>query len=435
MSSLPPSNLRCRHGCQWSRDFLTKYQIGKSIGAGSYGCIHEGIDKNTMQSVAIKKIRCFSSDPTEVKHLLREISILRMVKGHPGLISLEYLATSSPTERLEEIDLVFKRYDTDLHQIIRSLQPLKNEHLQYFIYQVICGVYSLHSAGLIHRDLKPSNLLIKSNCDLKICDFGLARAFKKIDTSFELPSPPQLFRQQTAYIVTRWYRSPEVILNYGAEQASDMWSVGCILAELVLRRPLFTADDYLGMLKVIFQLIGTPSAEDCNHLRYEGSKNYVKNLPAIKPQSFSDVFKNAEPNLIDLLEKLLVFNPAKRLTAEQALAHPFLQEFFLKEDVLKFPFKEKTPEDEQSLASYYQFEKELDDGSEKSNEEIIEWGCKLIQEEIKRYQPAAPNVSSAMTLSSSINGFFHTDEKQPQETQPTPFHTKSPDDKSVPIVP
>ena len=159
--------------------------------------------------------------------------------------------------------------ETDLSQIIKSNQPLSDDHIQFFLYQILRGLKYIHSAGIYHRDLKPRNLLVNSNCDLKICDFGLARA-----------DIPELQTAQTAltdYIATRWYRAPEVILSwkkYGP--AIDVWSVGCILAELIIRKPLLPAASEEEQLNMITKLLGNPSQKLINKIENEKNKDFVQ---------------------------------------------------------------------------------------------------------------------------------------------------------------
>jgi len=144
--------------------------------------------------------------------------------------------------------------EADLHQIIKSGQALTNEHVQYFTYQILRGMKYVHSASVIHRDLKPGNLLVNSDCELKICDFGLSRGYDS--------SPEDGATQMTEYVATRWYRAPEIMLalrRYGT--AIDVWSIGCILGELLLGRPLFKGKDYVDQLNKILEVLGTPSSE------------------------------------------------------------------------------------------------------------------------------------------------------------------------------
>ncbi|VFQ91459.1 unnamed protein product [Cuscuta campestris] len=205
--------------------------------------------------------------------------------------------------------------DTDLHQIIRSHQSLSEEHCQYFMYQVLRGLKYIHSANVIHRDLKPSNLLLNANCDLKICDFGLART--NLDNEF-----------MTEYVVTRWYRAPELLLNTSDYTAAiDVWSVGCIFMELMNRKPLFQGKDHVHQLRLITELLGTPSDSDIGYIQNESAKRYIRQLPCHPRQQLARVFPHVHPLAIDLVEKMLTFNPSKRITVEEALAHPYLAQF------------------------------------------------------------------------------------------------------------
>jgi mitogen-activated protein kinase 1/3 len=179
----------------------------------------------------------------------------------------------------------------------------------------------MHSASVIHRDLKPNNLLVNANCDLKICDLGLARV-----------STHPLKSMLTCYVVTRWYRAPELLLgtkNYTS--AIDMWSVGCILAELLGRKALFQGKDYIEMLRMIVSVLGTPAPEDYSFAS-EKAIAFILQMEKRQKQNLDKMFPAASPQAIDLLTKLLVFDPKKRLTAEQALEHPYMQELHDPED-------------------------------------------------------------------------------------------------------
>jgi len=163
--------------------------------------------------------------------ILREVKILRQL-DHDNIIRiLDMYPPSAPN--FEDIYMVTDVMETDLHRVIYSKQPLTEEHHAYFVHQIIRGLVYLHSAHVVHRDLKPSNLLVNKDCSLKICDFGLARVLSlSEDTEDAL--------ERTDYVVTRWYRAPEVVLlasNYTI--AIDVWAVGCILGELVERKPVF----------------------------------------------------------------------------------------------------------------------------------------------------------------------------------------------------
>eukprot|EP01017_Pseudomicrothorax_dubius_P021801 TRINITY_DN2344_c0_g1_i1.p1 TRINITY_DN2344_c0_g1~~TRINITY_DN2344_c0_g1_i1.p1 ORF type:complete len:251 (-),score=40.03 TRINITY_DN2344_c0_g1_i1:84-836(-) len=204
--------------------------------------------------------------------------------------------------------------ETDLHRVIYSRQDLTDEHIQYFVYQILRGMYYMHSANVIHRDLKPSNLLLNKNCDLKICDLGLARGFEQ-ENEFK-----------TEYVVTRWYRAPEVILNASEyTKAIDVWSIGCIFAELLGRTPLFPGDDYLDQIQRIIAVLGTPNADQLSFIGNESAMKYVKSLPKRSTQQWQSLYPKANPVGMDLLSKMLTFNPDRRLTVEECLRHPYFE--------------------------------------------------------------------------------------------------------------
>lgn len=201
--------------------------------------------------------------------------------------------------------------DTDLHKVIHSKNVLSNDHMQYFLYQILRGLKYIHSADVIHRDLKPPNLLVNENCDLKICDLGLARG---VDNSAVL----------TEYVVTRWYRAPEVMVASEYSKQIDVWSVGCIFAELLGKKALFPGKDYISQMELIFSIIGTPSEEDMKTVTNENAFQFIRNLKPQKKVPFKSLYPKAHPDALDLLEKMLTFNPNKRITVDDALAHPYL---------------------------------------------------------------------------------------------------------------
>lgn len=184
----------------------------------------------------------------------------------------------------------------------------------------------MHSCGILHRDLKPRNLLVNSNCDLKICDFGLSRS--NIDS---LMTSSALL---TDYIATRWYRAPEVILSWKQYTgAIDVWSVGCILAELMRRKVLLPASSEQEMMHMITELIGSPSSDLVNQIEDEDNKKFMRELPKRKGTDFNELFKAwPNPDAIDLVKKMLTFDPEKRITIEQALAHPYMKKLHVEED-------------------------------------------------------------------------------------------------------
>ncbi|KAG9646716.1 mitogen-activated protein kinase spm1, partial [Aureobasidium melanogenum] len=208
--------------------------------------------------------------------------------------------------------------ECDLAAIIRSGQPLTDAHFQSFIYQILCGLKYIHSANVLHRDLKPGNLLVNADCELKICDFGLARGF-----SNEPDNVAAGF--QTEYVATRWYRAPEIMLSFAEyTKAIDVWSVGCILAELLGGKPFLKGKDYVDQLNQILHVLGTPDESTLQLIGSPRAREYVRGLPYMPRIPYQQFFPRANSDALDLLEKMLAFVPAKRITTEEALEHPYL---------------------------------------------------------------------------------------------------------------
>ena len=224
--------------------------------------------------------------------------------------------------------------ECDLAAIIRSGQPLTDAHFQSFIYQILCGLKYIHSANVLHRDLKPGNLLVNADCELKICDFGLARGFSM--------DPEENAGYMTEYVATRWYRAPEIMLSFQSytkasekippkpyplpllTNAVDVWSIGCILAELLGGRPFFKGRDYVDQLNQILHYLGTPNEETLSRIGSPRAQEYVRNLPFMPKVPFQRLFSNANPDALDLLDRMLAFDPSSRISVEEALEHRYL---------------------------------------------------------------------------------------------------------------
>jgi len=181
------------------------------------------------------------------------------------------------------------------------------------VYQVLRGLKYIHSAGIIHRDLKPSNIAVNEDCELKILDFGLARPTEN---------------EMTGYVATRWYRAPEIMLNWmHYTQTVDIWSVGCIMAELMTGRTLFPGTDHIQQLNLIMEILGTPPEDFMAKISSESARNYIKSLPVTEKKDFNQVFRGSNPLAVDLLEKMLELDADNRITAEQALGHKYLEKY------------------------------------------------------------------------------------------------------------
>ncbi|RCV45314.1 hypothetical protein SEVIR_9G448200v4 [Setaria viridis] len=294
-------------------EITNKYQPPiMPIGRGAYGIVCSVMNFETREMVAIKKIASAFDNHMDAKRTLREIKLLRHL-DHENIIGIRDVIPPPIPQAFNDVYIGTELMDTDLHHIIRSNQELSEEHCQYFLYQILRGLKYIHSANVIHRDLKPSNLLLNANCDLKICDFGLARPSSESD-------------MMTEYVVTRWYRAPELLLNstdYSA--AIDVWSVGCIFMELINRQPLFPGRDHMHQMRLITEVIGTPTDEELGFIRNEDARKYMRHLPQFPRRPFASLFPRVQPVALDLIERMLTFNPLQRITVEEALDHPYLE--------------------------------------------------------------------------------------------------------------
>ncbi|KAG7753533.1 hypothetical protein KL911_002926 [Ogataea haglerorum] len=285
----------------------SRYTDLNPVGMGAFGLVCSAKDKLTQQNVAIKKVMKPFSTAVLAKRTYRELKLLNHLR-HENLISLDDIFLSP----LEDIYFVTELQGTDLHRLLTS-RTLEKQFIQYFLYQILRGLKYVHSAGVIHRDLKPSNILINENCDLKICDFGLAR----------IQDP-----QMTGYVSTRYYRAPEIMLTWQKYDTEvDIWSAGCIFAEMIEGKPLFPGKDHVHQFSIITELLGSPPPDVIDTICSENTLRFVQSLPHKEPVPLSERFKGVEPEAVDLLSKMLVFDPRKRVTAEQALEHPYLSPY------------------------------------------------------------------------------------------------------------
>jgi serine/threonine protein kinase len=296
------------------------YEYIKKIGHGAYGVVVAANDKLGGGKVAIKKISNAFEDLIDAKRIVREIRLLKYL-NHENIVSIKNILQPPSRINYEDIYIVTELLETDLHRVIYSRQELSDDHLQYFLYQLLRGLLFMHSANIIHRDIKPSNLLLNKNCELKICDLGLARGFD------------EEFSELTEYVVTRWYRAPEVVLNSSNyTEKVDVWSAGCVFAELLGRAPLFPGEDYLDQVKRIVGVLGTPSAEDLDFIQNPSAKRFIMKLPRRDKTKWSSIFPKAPAAALDLLDQMLCFNSEKRATVLQCLRHPYFKDLHSRED-------------------------------------------------------------------------------------------------------
>eukprot|EP01035_Chromulina_nebulosa_P017640 gene17640-23218_t len=376
-------------------EVLSRYDIQKFCGYGAFGVVTSAIDTVTNRTVAIKKIMGAMTSSMKCKQTLREIRLMKRFH-HENITNILDLIPLPPDKLdFEDLYIVEDLMETDLHRVIYSKQDLSIDHVQCFIYQILRGLKYLHSANVIHRDLKPSNILVNSNCDVKICDFGLSCLSED-----ETGNPTD----KTEYVVTRWYRAPEVMLaRQEYTNAIDIWSVGCILAELLNRKPLFPGEDYLKQLEIICNKLGKPHDQELDFITSQRAREYVISLPITKTTldvKLVDYFPNYKNNIdvIDLLTNMLKFVPSERITVNDSLKHNFLKSMH-------------NPDDEPVADFHAVFDFESDPlytlGNQITEEILIQRFKQLLWNEIKDFHPnistnppAGTNKNTSNTMAS-----------------------------------
>ena len=287
----------------------SKYTVLKVLGMGAYGIACACHDGTNDTKVAVKKCRDVFRDVEDGKRVLREIAMMRYFK-HDNLLRVLDILPPLQGSNFRDVYVVTPLMDVDLNVVLRSRQVLEENHMQYFIYQILRGLKYLHASKVAHRDLKPANLVTNISCELKIIDFGLSR-------SVVVP-----FADLTDYVITRWYRPPELLLENTSYTASvDIWSVGCIFAELYNRKPLFPGKNTMNQLHMICSALGKPPADMVEHA---SAVEKLKEMPSGTPNWSLLVPKLTNPVGVDFLKQMLTLDPRQRPSAAELLAHPFL---------------------------------------------------------------------------------------------------------------
>jgi len=284
---------------------LSQYQKKGKLGEGTYGKVYLAMDKVTKENVAMKKMILESEEEGIPSTAIREISLLKELSDHPNIVKLKdvlYLKS--------KLYLIFEYLDKDLKAYMDSTSFMDPKLIKSYLYQMLQGIAFCHSHRILHRDLKPQNLLIDKDGRLKLADFGLSRAFG-------IP-----LRHYTHEVVTLWYRAPEILLGQSRYSTPvDIWSAGCIFAEMITRNPLFPGDSEIDQLFRIFRTFGTP--DDSVWPGVTKLPDYQPTFPQNPPQSISKLFPSLEASGRDLLEKMFHYEPSQRISAKSALDHPY----------------------------------------------------------------------------------------------------------------
>lgn len=334
------------------------YKIKKIVGYGATSVVYkayhvkdqavdgvenDGQGRKDKEVVAIKKVKNVFESDIYSHRILREIRLLRILRGHKNIVKLKTVMRPSDPKNFNHLNLVSEYCTQNLMNVIRyNADQMNTDHIKYLTFEIMKGVLYIHSKGVIHRDLKPLNILVNENWDVKISDFGQSNVqIGKINENYNL----------TKYVTTRYYRAPELYLNYSSnyDTSVDMWSIGCTIAELFSKKVFIRAGTTEEYLENLVELLGLPDEAIQKEIRCQKYLQYMKDkAPSIKRKSLAEAIPNAPPEAIDLMEKLFTFDPKKRLTAKQVLQHPFLEELY-------------DPENDEQVVegqpiSYYDFE-------------------------------------------------------------------------------
>ncbi|GBG24919.1 Mitogen-activated protein kinase [Hondaea fermentalgiana] len=347
---------------------LRQFELVQKLGHSPFAVVWKAIDKRTRGAVALKKLYGAFDDAKRAQQAYRELAILERLQGSDVIVQLRNVLLPSNSNSVRDAYLVFGVWDTDLFALIRA-GVLEDKHNAYITVQILEGLAHIHRSGFVHRDIKPSNILINARCEVQICDFGHARSIQsqphteshEQPVSYTLSSPNLAqaehaedvahlhnevdagqenatrdhtllpFPPMTDYLGSRWYRAPESLLGaIHVQTAVDIWGVGCVLGELILREPLFPGHSTTHQLQLILEMTGLPSEEELQDLDAPTALEQLdpKIIGRIEPRATSEMFPISSGELLDFLRACLQFTPTRRITCNQALTHPFVIEFF-----------------------------------------------------------------------------------------------------------
>lgn len=313
-----------------------RYEIIEVIGHGAFGVMVKGRDKLKEEFVAILKVSEIH-DVNIAKQFLRTFKCMRLLK-HQSILSLKNLIhiQTSPSE-IGEIYLITRFMESNLYAILRSEQELTPDHATFLIYSLLRAFKYIHSANIIHKTIRPNNILINSDCSIKICNFNYSGSNNNTPEN------------HIDNCVNLFYRPPEtMLLSNMYTQPGDIWNLGCIFAEILGRKVLFTRGSKIEQLRLIIRVLGSPCEEDLGFIIDDHAKQLIKSFEDCHKQDLKEIIApNASSEAIDLLQKMLKFDPGKRITASEALRHPYFSEIHdsddepICEEVADFPFENK----------------------------------------------------------------------------------------------
>jgi cyclin-dependent kinase len=284
---------------------MEKYTKIDKLGEGTYGIVYKAKNRETGEIVALKRIRLDSEDEGVPCTAIREISLLKELK-HPNIVRLYDVIHTE-----KKLTLVFEYLDQDLKKYLDECGGvIPKPTIKSFLFQLLRGISFCHEHRVLHRDLKPQNLLINRKGELKLADFGLARAFG-------IP-----VRSYSHEVVTLWYRAPDVLM--GSRKYStpiDVWSAGCIFAEMVTGRPLFPGTSASDQLLRIFKILGTPNEKSWSSI--VELPDYKADFPVYPAQKLTTLIPNLDEDGHDLLAKMLQYDPTQRIGSAAAMNHPY----------------------------------------------------------------------------------------------------------------
>ncbi|GAB1599370.1 mitogen-activated protein kinase HOG1-like [Argonauta hians] len=314
------------HGFEVSEEFSVKwihpnyYTDLKHLGSGSFSNVSMAHNKLSNSTVAIKKLRKPFSSLMDIKRTYREVCLLKHM-NHKNVIDLVDIFTTAICKNdLVDLYLVSTYYPKDL-RLKTDTEEIKLPLIKSLVYQIFSGLYYIHSAGVIHRDLKPSNIGVTADNCIKIMDFGLARQVNN--------------QKMTGYVQSRWYRAPEIILNWEKYNlTADVWSVGCILGEMLIKKPVIKGNDYTDQVKQILRLVGTPDYEMLKKFTYDKAVTMIKKLGTFVKQDYASLFETKDEDTLDLLDQVFTLDVDNRITVVQAMKHNFFADYFKQTDLI-----------------------------------------------------------------------------------------------------